>query len=71
MNRSQTIVISGISGAGKTESTKQLIKYLSASSEDDLALKLNYANPVHEALGNAKTEQNDNSSRYSKLFEVL
>ena len=86
----QAIVISGESGAGKTETTKRCIQFITdglsdkrqgrkrkssltfagvgagASMED----KIMSTNPILEAFGNAKTERNDNSSRFGKWMKV-
>ena len=76
---SQSILISGESGAGKTEAMKICLTYLgelSAGSSkgggdsDDVASKLMQTNPVMEAIGNAKTVRNNNSSRFGKHFDV-
>ena len=80
-NRSQAIVINGESGAGKTETTKLLLEYLSEVSAPSaatattsggatLAAKLLASSPVLEAFGNAKTLRNDNSSRFGKLIKL-
>ena len=72
----QTVIISGESGAGKTESTKLILTYLvEAASEPThsrLALRERVlrANPLLEAFGNATTLRNDNSSRFGKLVEL-
>lgn len=71
----QVCVISGESGAGKTETAKLFVKQLihvSAGSEiDGLHNKLVQVNPVLEAFGNAQTLMNDNSSRFGKFTEVV
>lgn len=70
---SQCCVISGESGAGKTESCKYLLQHLltvAQSGEDGLIAKIQRVNPLLEAFGNAKTIMNDNSSRFGKYIEV-
>eukprot|EP01138_Halocafeteria_seosinensis_P008732 gb/GECG01008925.1/.p1 GENE.gb/GECG01008925.1/~~gb/GECG01008925.1/.p1 ORF type:complete len:2582 (+),score=329.85 gb/GECG01008925.1/:1-7746(+) len=70
-----SIVICGESGAGKTETTKLMLKYLSgvACSEDtrDLADRILQSNPLLEAFGNAQTIRNDNSSRFGKFVRMF
>ncbi|XP_017086622.1 myosin heavy chain, muscle isoform X20 [Drosophila eugracilis] len=77
----QSMLITGESGAGKTENTKKVIAYFAtvgASKKTDEAAKSKgsledqvvQTNPVLEAFGNAKTVRNDNSSRFGKFIRI-
>lgn len=71
----QCIVVSGESGAGKTETNRQLMSYLiwrgqAATAEDTLTQKIMDTNPILEAFGNAKTTRNNNSSRFGRYCLV-
>ena len=69
--RSQSIVISGESGAGKSETAKKVLQHLAfcaaksgADSTGGVEARILASNPILEAFGNAKTPMNNNSSRY-------
>ena len=73
--RDQCILISGESGSGKTEASKKILHFLAAASHHNPTLesvkdKLLLSNPVLEAFGNAKTNRNDNSSRFGKYMDI-
>ena len=80
-NESQSIIVSGESGAGKTEACKLVMNFLSDSCSngstsasgrlvETLMKKLISTNPVLEAFGNAKTLRNNNSSRFGKFLQI-
>merc|ERR1712183_962339 len=76
-HKNQSMLITGESGAGKTENTKKVIAYLAlvatsgkktkkVSLEDQIVA----TNPILESYGNAKTSRNDNSSRFGKFIRI-
>lgn len=72
----QCVIISGESGAGKTETSKIFMQYISSVSGSSLDVtlvkdRMLQSNPVLEAFGNAKTVNNNNSSRFGKYMEIL
>ncbi|CAE8610538.1 unnamed protein product, partial [Polarella glacialis] len=74
---SQTVLVSGESGAGKTETTKFVMRFLALAgaggTEDSMSVierRVLESVPLLEALGNAKTLRNDNSSRFGKYTEL-
>ncbi|KAJ3710358.1 P-loop containing nucleoside triphosphate hydrolase protein [Lentinula guzmanii] len=84
-SQDQTIIVSGESGAGKTESAKYIMRYM-ASMKTDVSNMIHEeavgsvtsvehqvlaTNPILEAFGNAKTSKNDNSSRFGKYIQIL
>ncbi|XP_057322308.1 unconventional myosin IC isoform X2 [Microplitis mediator] len=74
-NRDQCILISGESGSGKTEASKKVLEFIAAATGhkkkvEAVNVKLIGSNPVLEAFGNAKTNRNDNSSRFGKYMDI-
>ncbi|CCI45955.1 unnamed protein product [Albugo candida] len=80
-NQDQSILVSGESGAGKTETTKILMSHLAAAGPSftqieegpdtqTIVERVLQANPLMESFGNAKTSRNDNSSRFGKYSEL-
>ena len=77
----QTILISGESGAGKTEGAKIVVKYVGIlstmrgtqeqkSAVEKVNKRIAAASPILEGFGNAKTVRNDNSSRFGKFLRI-
>ncbi len=72
----QCVIISGESGAGKTEAAKRLMQYIAnVSGGNDTGIQrvkdmVLATNPLLESFGNAKTLRNNNSSRFGKYLEL-
>ncbi|XP_037787098.1 myosin heavy chain, muscle-like [Penaeus monodon] len=76
----QSMLITGESGAGKTENTKKVLSYFAnvgastkkkeGENRPNLEDQIVQTNPVLEAFGNAKTVRNDNSSRFGKFIRI-
>ncbi|XP_062613392.1 unconventional myosin-Va-like isoform X4 [Saccostrea cucullata] len=73
-DKNQSIIVSGESGAGKTVSAKYAMRYFAmvggSQKETQVEQKVLASNPIMEAIGNAKTTRNDNSSRFGKYIEI-
>ncbi|CAI5765468.1 unconventional myosin-Ia isoform X1 [Podarcis lilfordi] len=74
-DKDQCILITGESGAGKTEASKLMMSYVAAvcgkgEQVNRVKEQLLQSNPVLEAFGNAKTIRNDNSSRFGKYMDI-
>ncbi|XP_048165208.1 unconventional myosin-Ib isoform X8 [Corvus hawaiiensis] len=74
-DKDQCILITGESGAGKTEASKLVMSYVAAvcgkgAEVNQVKEQLLQSNPVLEAFGNAKTARNDNSSRFGKYMDI-
>eukprot|EP01083_Nonionella_stella_P253668 872625_1 len=78
--RSQSILVCGESGSGKTETTKYLLGFLGSSNGETISSKdstvslesrIRATNPILESFGNARTCANDNSSRFSKFTKLI
>lgn len=70
LKQSQSIIITGESGSGKTETTKHIVRFLSDTAHEDLVGILHDAGTILDAFGNAATIKNANSSRYCKFVQV-
>eukprot|EP01038_Epipyxis_sp_PR26KG_P004039 gene4039-5778_t len=72
-HKNQSILVSGESGAGKTETVKILLEHISQMAggvDDSIVLKVLKSNPLLESFGNATTVRNDNSSRFGKFIQL-
>ncbi|KAJ8261542.1 hypothetical protein COCON_G00172650 [Conger conger] len=72
--RNQSIIVSGESGAGKTVSAKYAMRYFAtvggSANDTNVEEKVLASSPIMEAIGNAKTTRNDNSSRFGKYIQI-
>uniref|UniRef100_A0A3Q1EY22 Myosin motor domain-containing protein n=1 Tax=Acanthochromis polyacanthus TaxID=80966 RepID=A0A3Q1EY22_9TELE len=72
--RNQSIIVSGESGAGKTVSAKYAMRFFAtvggSANDTSVEEKVLASSPIMEAIGNAKTTRNDNSSRFGKYIQI-
>lgn len=66
--KQQSILITGVTGSGKTETGKHIIDFLCRTESD--SVNITKTNPIFEAFGNARTRGNANSSRFCKHMKV-
>jgi myosin heavy subunit len=72
INRNHTILINGESGAGKTETSKIILNYLTnKNGNNNLGTKIIATNIILESFGNSKTIRNHNSSRFGKFIQLF
>ncbi|XP_042250827.1 unconventional myosin-Vb isoform X1 [Thunnus maccoyii] len=73
--RNQSIIVSGESGAGKTVSAKYAMRFFAtvggSANDTNVEEKVLASSPIMEAIGNAKTTRNDNSSRFGKYIQIV
>ncbi|KAM4634295.1 unconventional myosin-Vb isoform 2-T2 [Polymixia lowei] len=73
--RNQSIIVSGESGAGKTVSAKYAMRFFAtvggSAENTNVEEKVLASSPIMEAVGNAKTTRNDNSSRFGKYIQIV
>ncbi|XP_052393099.1 unconventional myosin-Vb isoform X1 [Carassius gibelio] len=72
--KNQSIIVSGESGAGKTVSAKYAMRFFAtvggSANDTSIEEKVLASSPIMEAIGNAKTTRNDNSSRFGKYIQI-
>lgn len=66
--RKQSILLTGVSGSGKTENCEHIINFLCRAS---FSQNVVHSGNILEAFGNARTHRNTNSSRFCKNIEVI
>jgi len=72
IKRNHTVLINGESGAGKTETSKILLNYITKNNKDnELGEKIIATNIILESFGNSKTIRNHNSSRFGKFIQIF
>lgn len=72
-NRSQCIIVTGESGAGKTVITHRLTQYIchTSSNRENIMVRASNAMKILDIFGNAETPENQNSSRFVKFLQVF
>ena len=71
IKRNHTILINGESGAGKTETSKIILNFLTKNNNNNISNKIIATNIILESFGNSKTIRNHNSSRFGKFIQIF
>lgn len=66
----QSIIVTGVSGSGKTMTTNYIAQFLCSANSEKMMKKAGHISLIFDVFGNCQTPQNENSSRFIKLIQV-